>query len=434
MDKDIAKLIKCPHRLGWMLGYEQLTEEHSKWIRKFWLNDQDYVIQAHRNSYKTTALIIVGNIWYQLQYPEDTVLLIREESKNAERTLKTIRNHLYTDCMRYIYEELFGIKNFDLLKDNADSMVLPTKEQIGIEGSLDAIGIGTSLTGRHYNRIIADDIITVKDRISKAARDHKKLFIMELENIKTANALLSVSGTPWHREDAFSILPEPDRYPLGTIKIKDLTADKIERIRRRTSASLFAANYMLKHIADKDKIFSDVKYENYNKEWKPFGVLDPAYSGTNTTALSLFYHMDNKVIVKGWIWEEDVSDLYVKIKEILTNHNYTTLYIEKNADKGLSHQAFQKLGVTSQSYHESENKHQRIISYAKYYWDMIYFTNDCQSEYISQILDYEEGQDPDDAIDSLTGGIRRLKDQLRYEDELESTSIGNVETFALEYS
>ena len=409
MNQEIIDLLKHPHKLGWYLGFDKLQPFHSDWIRKYWLNTNDYVLQAHRNSYKTTGVIVVGYIWYSIQYPDVPVLLIREESKNAENTVITISKLLQSEECRYLYHEIYGIKDFQLLKDNRNSIILPTKTKVTIEGSLDCIGMGGSLTGRHYPKIIVDDIVTIKDRVSKAKREETKYILMELENIKTADGTLSVSGTPWHKDDGFSILPNADKYPVGSINIPELTQNKIQDIKDRTTPSLFAANYLLKHISDENRIFSDAKFIEWDKTQTCIGWLDPAYSGKNTTALALIYIKENKIVVKGWAWRQDITELYEKIKIICGMNNCTKLWIESNGDHGLSLKGFGTVNFNLQGAWTKENKHMKIINYAKRNWPEIYFDNECQEDFLSQIIDYEEGQEPDDAPDATASLISKMK-------------------------
>lgn len=409
MTNDIKHILKYPHKLGRFLGYEDLKPFHSEWIRKYWLNKKDYVLQAHRNSYKTTSVIVVGYIWYSLLHPNDTVLLIREESKNAENTIQTISGLLKTKKMRRLYKEIYHIDDFNLIKDNRNSIVLPTKTKVTIEGSLDCIGIGGSLTGRHYKKIIADDIITVKDRMSKAKREESKYVLMELENIKTADGSLSVSGTPWHKDDGFNLFPSIDKYPLGSIDIPELTAERINDIRIRTSSSLFAANYLLKHISDENRIFPDAKFILWDTTQLCRAWVDPAYSGKNTTSLTLIYYKDKKIVVRGYVWRQDITELYKKIKVICGMFNCGTIFFESNGDHGLSCKEMSKTWPAVRPIREGTNKHHKILSFAKHNWPEIYFANDCQEDYLSQVIDYEEGQEPDDAPDGLASLIRQTK-------------------------
>jgi hypothetical protein len=423
MKNEITELFRWPHKLGHYLGYNKLLPIHSKWIRNFWLSPGDYVLQAHRNAYKTTAVIVVGYIWFSFLYPNKPVLLIREESKNAERTVRIISEILQSEKVKALYFHGLGVEDFHLVKNNADSIVLSTKTRTTIEGSLDAVGIGSSLVGRHYPVIIGDDIVTIKDRISRASREHKKLFIMELGNIKTAEGRMSISGTPWHKADAFSILPEPDRFPLGTIDIPELTAEKVNDIRQRTTASLFAANYLLQHVSDENRIFPDPGYEHFPAV-APVAWLDPAYSGKNTTALVLVDQVAGRLHVKGYAWRQDVTELYEKIVAIMRQYNGGTLYVESNADKGLSARDLGALYPAVTPRNERENKHNKIVGWAKKYWPEMVFDYDCQADFLNQVLDYEEGQEPDDAPDCLASMIRELK---QYEvDENDEATGGHI--------
>jgi hypothetical protein len=406
MNSEVKEFIKYPHKLGWFLGFDKLTNIHSTWIRNFWINQKDYVLQAHRNSYKTTSVIITGYIWYSLLYPDNPVLLIREEATNAQNTLRTISRLLQSDEMRYVYKDVYNIDNFALVKDNADSIILPTKTKTTIEGSLDCIGAGGSLTGRHYPKIVVDDLMTINDRVSKANRDKKKLLIQELENIKTAEGIMSVSGTPWHKEDGFSILPEPDAYPLGSILIKELTEDKLNRIRSKMSQSLFAANYDLKHIADKDKLFANAQFIEWPIGYIVKGHIDPAYWGIDTTALTLIIRKDSKIIVKGWVFNESIIDNIERITKLLKAYNCSSVIVENNKDEGYTQRELEKHVQGVSGYRETQNKHYKIQQYLKASWDSIYFSEDCQAEYLNQILDYQEGESPDDAPDSLASLLR----------------------------
>lgn len=55
-------------------------------------------------------------------------------------------------------------------------------------------GIKVSITGKHADIIITDDIVNVKDRVSKAERELIKLHYMEYHGGRFVN-----TGTPWHK-------------------------------------------------------------------------------------------------------------------------------------------------------------------------------------------------------------------------------------------
>lgn len=406
------KILKHPHLLGHYLGYNDLTDIHSEWIIKAWTSRKDYVLQAHRNSYKTSAVLVIGTIWYLLYNPEATILIVRKEYEGAASILKAIQKHYESEEMTVIYK-MFGFKEDFRLKDcRKDTITLPFKKIVTKEGNIDSLGIGGAITGRHYDKIICDDIVTLKDRVSKAERDKTKSFAMELMNIKKPEGTITVTGTPWHREDVFSILPQADKYPLYSVNIKGLSESIINDIRGRTTPSLFAINYLLKHVADENKIFSDAKFWHWGIENSCIAHLDAAYSGTHYTSLSLLQMNNGKIVLKGWVWRESLVDLYQRITNLLIENNCGTIHMEDNADKGLGRESLMKYYPNVMGYHEKENKHNKIIMHLKGNWPEVYFDYKCQEEYLNQILDYEEGEEPDDAADSASC-ILRIKNGVK---------------------
>jgi hypothetical protein len=108
--------------------------------------------------------------------------------------------------------------------------------------------------------IVADDIITLEDRISKAEREYVKLYIQELINVVRDSCKIVFTGTPWHKDDAFSIMPNIQRYDCYSTGL--INATMLQTIRDSMTSSLFAANYELKHIADKDAMFTNCTIED----------------------------------------------------------------------------------------------------------------------------------------------------------------------------
>jgi hypothetical protein len=410
--KLFEEIKKNPIKLGWYLGYRDLTEIHNTWIKNLFLAGKDYCMQAHRNSYKTTCLV-VGIIWDLLFDSDCTFAIIRKSESGAIAILLEIAKHLEGERFNALFVKLFG---FTLPKVNYNQRKLyyPLKTEVTKEASIEVYGKGSSITGAHFKKIIIDDIVTDRDRYSKAEREDTKRYVMELNNIKTISGVRIATGTPWHKDDAFSILPKAVKYPLGSIKIAGLTEAKIEELKRSMTASLFAANYYLKHIADEKRIFGDPLYSEWLPEFRPIAYLDPAYHGTNTTALALAYYngKDSLCYVTGFVWTESVVSLYNVVVKRLNDYKAGTLYIETNADKGMSAAEIEKIYPAVERVYEHENKHKRIIHFVKRNYGKLVFSSKCQLEFANQVIEYEEGLEPDDAPDALAGVLRVLDDKL----------------------
>ena len=67
-----------------------------------------------------------------------------------------------------------------------------------------------------------------------------------------------------------------------------------------------------------------------------------------------------------------------------------------------------KYNIPVGTYHESENKFQKIVTHLKWAWKDVIFVEGTDREYIEQICDYNEFAEHDDAPDSLASAIRKL--------------------------
>jgi len=414
-DGDIYNFIKWPHLFGHYIGYDKLAHIHGQWIKDVFYRRTLESLQAHRGSYKTTALIIVGAIWYLMFINADaTIGTIRKSDDEAQKIGKTVKEHFESKELLLIAKYLYDskIKTLKTSSWSNSSFTISIKKSKTPEGSFEARGKSSSLTGTHYDIVLPDDLITLKDRTSKAERESTFDVVYELQNnIVNPNGFIFYSGTPWHKDDAWKIMPEPVRYPIGSLALPHITPEFIADKKRSNTSSLYAANYLLKHISDEDAIFPEPEKEKWpEKRFKKISAwLDPSYRGENTTALALYGFCNNKHYVRGWVWPDSVEACYTKIINRLTEYNCGTLYVETNADKGFSARDLRIKWPAVIDRNESMNKHIKIISHLKKNWDDIIFAEDCQDEFLNQIMDYQEGEEPDDAPDALAALLREMK-------------------------
>jgi hypothetical protein len=405
--------IQWPHRFGNFLGYDLLTEIHSEWIKYAWLSPVNASLQAHRNSYKTTAILVVGAIWYLLIYdPNATILFLRRSADDALSIVKEIKQHYETPKLRNLYHLIYATttNKGNTWRDGALSLI--TKKKISKEPNVDHLGMTSNITGDHYDKVFADDIITIKDRTSKAERESTKTFLKELINIpKIDGGTIFFTGTPWHKDDAWQKIPEPKKFPLGSIDIKGLTKEKVLHYKKTLGASLYSANYELKHVADEDQLFKEPKYGEWPERFKRISAwIDPSYEGKNTTSMAMIgITVDSRVFVRGWTWDEHIIKRYGDIVKVLEKYNCGSYYVETNADQGYSKKDLSEMRPGCIGRRSHKNKHVKIISFALNNWDDLIFAEDCQGEFVNQIMDYQEGQEPDDAPDALASLIEEMK-------------------------
>lgn len=405
MTKDeIFKLLwEKPYMIGKWVGFKDLTEMHNDWLRGFLYNTEDQTLQGHRGSYKTTTLSLFFAI-HAIEKPNETLLFFRKTSDDVNEIIKQTSNILHSDYMRVMVKILYG-KDLVLVKDSNSEISTNLVSSIKGQSQIVGLGIGTSITGKHADIVVTDDIVNVNDRISTAERNRTKMAYMELQNIKNRGGRFINTGTPWHKEDAFTLMPAARKFDCYSTGL--MSENQIEDMKKHMSASLFAANYELKHIADDNVLFSEPRQgEDPIHVRNGICHLDSAYYGEDYTAFTIMVYENGTYYVYGRIWRKHVEDCYGEILRLYTNFACGKMYIEKNADKGMVSRDLRNIGVRTVNYSEGMNKHIKISTYLKAIWMDVAFVNGTDAEYIEQICDYTEDAEHDDAPDSCSSLAR----------------------------
>lgn len=412
----IRKLAATPHLIGRFVGKTKLTPMHSDWMKRLWLPQRHTALQAHRGAYKTTACTELGVIWWLLFHPNDRIALIRETWTVAADTLKTIALYMQDPKMMELFRAVHGrYPKMTTCRDGR--IVFQFKASLTREGSIDAYGVDQVPVGSHYDVILLDDVVSMKDRFSKSKREKTIANVQEImTNILDPGKFLRSVGTPWHKEDAHEIiLPKALKYDVYSTGI--LTPDQIEDKKKLTSKVMFAANYLLQHISDDMAMFTDPGYADWPWTSRQMTVahLDAAYGGEDTNAMTFLKPGDGQdVHIHGKSWAGHCEKLITKFVDELEGRGARYLYIEDNADKKFLAKLIRaeclKRGVNCyvKDYHESTNKHAKIGMYVSRYWSRLRFTEDTDPEYLGMVCEYQEGQEPDDAPDSLASILRQV--------------------------
>lgn len=400
-------LTEKPAQYGQMLGYPDLRDDlHGEWIRKMVLGHEDMTLQAHRGSYKTTCdciglaenIILRGDL---------NSIFLRKTDTDIQEVINNVTRILIHPVTQQLYKALTG-NNLAIIKSNSSEIT--TSSYIAPRGAVQllGIGIGGSLTGKHADRVWTDDIVNLKDRRSRAERELTKAVYQELQNVRNPGGRIINTGTPWHKDDAFTLMPPPDRYDC--YKTELLSREKLDELRNKMSPSLFAANYELRHIAEENALFTTAPKFSSESSLLRDGIahIDAAYGGEDYTAFTCGQRKGDKIYLYGRLWQRHVDTvLDTAIKEA-NRLMCAPIHCEQNADKGYVGREIRNRGSYAYTYSESQNKHIKISSYLKKWWSNIVFLEGTDREYIEQIMDYTEDAQHDDAPDSAACVVRVL--------------------------
>lgn len=398
-------LVNNPLEYAHLLGFNKLGELHDKWMRDMLWGEGDRTLQAHRISYKTTCVSVVLSIIILL-FPEIRTMFMRKTDSDVKEVITQVQKILKDAQTQYLVQAIYGI-NLELLRESMTEIT--TNLSVDIRGTSQLVGMGThsSLTGKHFDRIFTDDIVNIEDRISKAERERTKLVYQELQNIKNKGGRIFNTGTPWHEEDCFTIMPNPEKYDCYTTGI--LTKEELKDLKSKMLPSLFACNYELLIIASEDVIFRDPQ-TGYDQHLAEQGIshVDAGYGGGDYTALTIAKKKGGKLYVFGKCWQKNVEELEDDIKTWHDRFMSGKMYNETNADKGFLIRDLKKKGIRMVPYHENMNKHLKICTWLVMAWKDVCFVEGTDPEYIKQICDYTEEAEHDDCPDSLSSLIRAV--------------------------
>ena len=401
----IERLKTKPYKLGHALGFNLLTELHNEWILDMVKGKGDSTLQAHRGSYKTTCVSISLAIIIVI-FPNDKTLFLRKTDSDVKEIIAQVKKILENPVMKYFVQAIYGV---DLRLTTASATEISTNLTTDPRGTSQLVAMGTqaSITGKHFDRIFTDDIVNVNDRTSKAERERTKTVYQELQNIKNRDGRIFNTGTPWHLEDAFSLMPEPKKYDCYATGL--INEEQLKDIKEHMTASLFCANYELRHIpSDKVIFFNPVTNAEPSLAEQGLCHIDASYGGEDYTAFTICNKQDGKYYVFGKMWSKHVDDVEDDIINYRKMFNAGRISCEDNGDKGYLAKSLRQKGERTHLYHESMNKYLKITSYLKAEWKNIVFVAGTDEEYIKQILDYTEDAEHDDAPDSLASIVREL--------------------------
>lgn len=403
--KAVEFLITKPASFGRLVGFTKLTDLHNAWILDMLKGDGDRTLQAHRASYKTTCVSIALALIIIL-LPNKRTLFLRKTDADIKEIIKQVQKILKDPHTQYFVQCIYGV-NLKLTVESATEINTNLTTDIRGTSQLVGMGCGSSITGKHFDRIFTDDIVNINDRVSKAERDRTKLVYQELQNIKNRDGRIFNTGTPWHKDDCFTIMPEAEKFDCYSTGL--ISDEQLEVIKKSMTRSLFAANYELRHIAAEDVIF-----DNPQTGADPSLVeqgechIDAAYGGEDFSAFTIVKKQGNIFYVYGRLWQKNIDDCLDEIQRLRAQFNAGKIYCEDNGDKGYLAKELRNRGERAIIYHENMHKFIKITTYLKAEWENVKFVAGTDKAFIDQICDYNENASHDDAPDSLASQIRRL--------------------------
>lgn len=409
----VRNSIRHPEVFAKLIGFADLSEVHARWIKKILTLPErgTWAMQAHRNSYKTSAGI-TALILLLLVNPDVRILIVRKSETNAVKILTAIQKlFAHNSLLQELFKLRYGTASPGPVWSQTRAE-FAFRRRVQVEPTLSVAGIGTSITGAHFDYIWCDDIVTIDDRLSRAERERTITYLAELRNILDPQGRLIVTGTPWHKDDAFAVFPACEKFPVGTVPNTKIDEQKITELKSSMPVSLWAANYELRFVEDVNPEFPPMQTTTElpaERVW----YIDPAFGGEDYTAVFEAGLSSEKIIVT-WAAhvQRSVGDMFDELEKIFWLRGVKKIYYEENSAQKLIGTELRRRNIPCAGVKNVQNKYARIVATLKPAWNNLYFHPDVfllTPAAIEEIKSYNEHSLHDDAADALAGVVSCLR-------------------------
>ena len=97
----VYSIMKSPEDIGRMIGFNDLTPLHGEWISEMVLGQEDYTLQAHRGSYKSSCLA-VSIALIMVMYPKRNIIFLRKTDNDVAEMMGMVNKILRSDFFNHL--------------------------------------------------------------------------------------------------------------------------------------------------------------------------------------------------------------------------------------------------------------------------------------------------------------------------------------------
>ncbi len=419
-----------------VLGFKDLTKTlHKPLCDKVGNQDSKKRLWLWPRGFFKTSIINVGHtIQLILNNPNIRILLAMSTLDNAKEKLAEIKSQfLFNEHFRFLFPE-FCPKSGDWGTQIA--VTVPNRTDFTkAEGTIEAVGTEQKITGRHYDYLKKDDLVTpetvtTEEQIKKTI-DWDKYTISLFENPQVGRE--DYIGTRYHDADLYGEIirnkPEikaellravengiplfPERFDLKTLA----------SIKQDQGSYIFSTQYMNDPISAEDADFKKEWIKYYKEIEYPKGcyitaVIDPAISTTKGSCFSaiticgmsalkkiyLRYTFRNRILPHKLIDKIfDINELFKRSGEPIRKWGIEVVAFQKLLKYDLQREAKKRgiyIPIVELKTDTTKSKEARILGLQPYFFRGQVLLKSDMFELEEEILRFPRGKYKD-LIDSL---------------------------------
>lgn len=285
----IGSAIKDPR----YIPYERPHGEMAKEAQMLGTNGIRFMLQLWpRETWKSVVFTQAYSLWRLIRNPETRILILNASLDNALLFLRWIDQQVRgNELFRALYGDIRGTPWLTEVKN------VKGHNPMAKEYSLQISSMGRSVVSRHFDLIIADDLINDEWVGSETRVQATIEYVRNLFDMVTADGQMLFVGTRWDSVDLYGwLIEEHANDPDWRLNIRGVYNDdgsllwpehypeeRIRQLRRDKGERSFSLQYLNRPLADDDEKLPDpVFYEGKEPPCVKYILVDPAISKKET--------------------------------------------------------------------------------------------------------------------------------------------------------
>lgn len=256
------QLLVNPANLGRYLGY-QIAPHHQAILSQITGHKRTLTL-APRGHGKSTVGTVIYCLWKVLVNPDVRILICSNTDRQAKSFMREIKAHLESEKITRLFGDLQGPKWSD------EEITLANKSKITKESTITALGSSGQVITRHFDVLIADDIVDFENARTQGQREKlKEWFYTSLLPTLEPDGELHIYGTRYHPFDLYQSLIDSGEYEVQIMRALNednqalwpelFPAEYLQRIKQEVGSLIFNMQYQNDvELAKEGSIF---KYE-----------------------------------------------------------------------------------------------------------------------------------------------------------------------------
>ena len=106
-ENPLELILQHPEEIGREIGFHDLKPLHGLWIREMVFGTEDYTLQAHRGSYKSSCLAVAISL-LMILFPRRNIIFLRKADTDVAEMLMMVSKILHSEILSDLVQALYG--------------------------------------------------------------------------------------------------------------------------------------------------------------------------------------------------------------------------------------------------------------------------------------------------------------------------------------